>query len=332
MRETTGSLVTRAGIGTALCILSFGGNSSLLAQEVYKSVDKDGHVTYTNAPTQAGAQLQHGLAAVSTPPPIGSHVQGGVLGVADHDPNARDARGDTPLHQAVFFDNEELTRSLIARGANVKATNVYGDTPLHVAAGFNRPKVARILIAAGARLDAENLEGQTPLHTAVGARAVDMVTLLLDNRASVNATDLHNRTPLDMVFNDKTSPVAALLRRHGGFRASSHSMDETAPLPSTGYSAPPPPPAGAEHVTRYEYDDRGNRTSVTRDGATTTYEYNADNQLLRSSGPAVGSGHSQVTTYEYDDHGNQRRVTRDGTATSYDYNGYDQLQRVVPGR
>lgn len=60
----------------------------------------------------------------------------------DHgaDPNLRDSRGNTPLHYAVRFDNEALTKVLLAGGACVFLENDSGESPLALSeySGFKR--------------------------------------------------------------------------------------------------------------------------------------------------------------------------------------------------
>jgi RHS repeat-associated protein len=52
------------------------------------------------------------------------------------------------------------------------------------------------------------------------------------------------------------------------------------------------------YAITYQYDKAGNRTQKVKDGVTTTYAYNADNQLVTET---TGSG---ITTYNYDLNGN----------------------------
>ena len=48
-------------------------------------------------------------------------------------------RGETPLHRAAAFGNEEDIRLLLAAGAKIDAKDVNGDTPLTWASWYLRP-------------------------------------------------------------------------------------------------------------------------------------------------------------------------------------------------
>jgi ankyrin repeat protein len=79
----------------------------------------------------------------------------------------------TPLHLASRFAREDLADTLIAAGADVKASDRLGETALHAAANglsnqsnVARIEVARLLLAAGADVNARARNGFTPLRTA----------------------------------------------------------------------------------------------------------------------------------------------------------------------
>jgi RHS repeat-associated protein len=91
--------------------------------------------------------------------------------------------------------------------------------------------------------------------------------------------------------------------------------------------------------TTQTYDENGNRTSVTADGSTTSYEYDALNRLTRTTWPD-GSTHTVTyrpdnrkqsetdargvtTTYGYDAAGRLTSVTQTGVSGSTSY-GYDE--------
>ena len=71
---------------------------------------------------------------------------------------------------------------LLARGANLEATNNSGETPLHFAAAENGSvAVLELLLARGANLEATNNSGETPLELA----GTDAVRSALEAAAGV---------------------------------------------------------------------------------------------------------------------------------------------------
>lgn len=60
------------------------------------------------------------------------------------------ARHTTPLVYAVYANQPEVAKVLIAHKANLEATGVYGETPLQAAAKAQRSELVEILTAAGA--------------------------------------------------------------------------------------------------------------------------------------------------------------------------------------
>jgi YD repeat-containing protein len=90
--------------------------------------------------------------------------------------------------------------------------------------------------------------------------------------------------------------------------------------------------ASCSRYFAYSYDPVGNRTKLETRKTTTTYAYNAADELLRKT-----SGHSDVTNYSYDQNGNEilsgdshyaynlenelTQVTGRGDKTSYAYTG-----------
>jgi ankyrin repeat protein len=116
--------------------------------------------------------------------------------------------GDTALHAASFSYDVDLARTLIARGADVRAKNRRGAEPLHAAtmggpaSGSWDPARQRTVIAylveAGADPNARASGGVTPLHRAVRNRCSGAVEELL--RAGADRTSRNDRgsTPMDL--------------------------------------------------------------------------------------------------------------------------------------
>ena len=120
--------------------------------------------------------------------------------------------GATPFHTILYtqgYVNKKIAELLIAKGADVNATDKDGKTVLHLAGHFrywnpqnNVPKTRAIidfLISQGADVNAKDNEGNTPLHL---AESKEIAELLIANGADVNAKNNQGYYPLDMVIQD----------------------------------------------------------------------------------------------------------------------------------
>ena len=77
----------------------------------------------------------------------------------------RDCRtkGETPLHRAAAFGNEEDIEALLAAGARADATDANGDTPLSWASWYLRPgSVLGLLLHGPYRISLARLKQRTP--------------------------------------------------------------------------------------------------------------------------------------------------------------------------
>jgi ankyrin repeat protein len=75
-------------------------------------------------------------------------------------------RGGTALHEACFWGRPQTVAYLIQSGGSVNARDAYGNTPLHDAAigwAENRAAVVKLLISAGADVSATDSRSKTPL-------------------------------------------------------------------------------------------------------------------------------------------------------------------------
>ena len=118
---------------------------------------------------------------------------------AGADVDARDSRGETPLHRAVGWesrDSSSLGSLLLEAGANVNARANDGRTPLHVAASIGHAPAVSVLLEAGAAVDARANSGHTPLHLALQGGWRDVAAALLAAGADSDARDGEGR-PVD---------------------------------------------------------------------------------------------------------------------------------------
>jgi ankyrin repeat protein len=123
-----------------------------------------------------------------------------LLAGAGANPNARDAKGNTPLFEA---NSADVTRALIKAGADPNARNAEGKTPLF-GRYFDEPK--KVLLKAGTDVGARDKYGRTALFY---QDQVAAIRLLTHAGADVNATDSQGNTPLEIV--DEQNVALALV-------------------------------------------------------------------------------------------------------------------------
>lgn len=167
--------------------------------------------------------------------------------------DARNARGHTPLHDAVAWGDVSEARRLLHAGADVNARVASdeawpgegGCTPLHLAARAGRSDLVSLLIEhsadptlrdgrgataahhaaghadamallldAGLPLDGRTQNGQTPLHWAAAMDDADSVALLLDRGANPDVADAAGRTALHRAARHASAATIAALAEH----------------------------------------------------------------------------------------------------------------------
>jgi uncharacterized protein len=133
------------------------------------------------------------------------------------DPGAASAfspDGFTALHFAAFFGKAEAARVLLEHGASVDVytRNPFANQPLHAAAAGRHLEVSRILIAGGADVNATQHGGYTPLHEAAQHGDVEMTELFLSAGADRAATTDAGETPADLAATAGHADLASRLR------------------------------------------------------------------------------------------------------------------------
>jgi ankyrin repeat protein len=146
--------------------------------------------------------------------------------------------GDTALHLAAAAYQRELAESLVAKGANVRATNRRGAEPLHYAADGGpdtehwdpvaQHQVITYLIGAGADPNALDKSAVAPLHRAVRNRCSAAASALIEGGADPRLRNRSGSTPLHLAVQntgksssgsdackDEQGQLISLLLRHG---------------------------------------------------------------------------------------------------------------------
>jgi len=128
---------------------------------------------------------------------------------------ATQADGMTALHWAAYHDDLELVRSLIEAGAGVAAANRYGVTPLSLGCQNGNGEIVQALLDAGADPDTEQPGGETAVMTASRTGRLAPVAALLARGADVNATERNGQTALMWAAADGHADVVNALLNAG---------------------------------------------------------------------------------------------------------------------
>lgn len=111
--------------------------------------------------------------------------------------DARDRRGQTPLHYAARCGQVPTIEVLLQHGAPVNAQDRHGHEALCQAVENRQPKACEALLAAGANPNAQaGYYGGTVLHRAAIHRDIASVRTLLEAGSDPNRRDSGGKTPL----------------------------------------------------------------------------------------------------------------------------------------
>ncbi|ALN61397.1 ankyrin repeat family protein [Lysobacter antibioticus] len=119
------------------------------------------------------------------------------LAAAGANPNARGAKGTTPLQWALYHHSSAGLEALLGVGADPAVGSDDGMTVMHLAAMANDPRYLRVLLERGANPDTPNTVTQaTPLAAALMGERAENFKALLAAGAKPDLADRMGNTPL----------------------------------------------------------------------------------------------------------------------------------------
>ena len=171
------------------------------------------------------------------------------------DVNAPQGDGTTALHWAVYKDDLDLAKMLLASGASVRAaTRIGAITPLFMAAKNGSAPMIELLLKAGADANVMDEHGTTALMSAAASGSAPAVKLLIEHGADVNAREgTHGQTALMFAAAlNRDAAIKALLDLGADPSVTTRAMKLPKPAPRFDDGNPPPetketkPAAGKE--------------------------------------------------------------------------------------
>ncbi len=106
-------------------------------------------------------------------------------------------RGDTPLHIAVQYGNNEITKFLLKKGAQIDRLDCSGMAPIHHVAFSGNIEILQMLVEErGADVNQLTMDSETAIFFTLSKGYEVVFFFLLDHGADYNLRDIHGGTLL----------------------------------------------------------------------------------------------------------------------------------------
>ena len=130
---------------------------------------------------------------------------------AGADLNAKDDRGNTPLHASAQFGRQEVVEFLLSRKADVDSPNELGQSPLYMSMASGHPVICDQLIAEGADPYRLSKEKDTMMFPAASSGHTSLIDLARQYGLSISDRNMRGETPLHRSALSSTSTLSHLI-------------------------------------------------------------------------------------------------------------------------